>query len=145
MGQMSWWMRREKPWNKLIKQSCQKCKHFLPVVLLLHIKVCFPKVSNGLWTSDVYFMSHAFGHCYTYNPPKDGISTFEGGISIFLGHKYKDNQDLYGHQIYIHEKDQFWPNENLPSVKRFKLGLWKSAWIYYRTWSTTKLSSIKIN
>ena len=106
--------------------------------------ISFQKISNGLWSSDVYFLSHAFGHCYTYNPPKDGIATFEGGISIFLGHKEHDNQDLYGHQIYIHEKDQFWPNENLPSVKRFKLGLQKSAWIYFNAWSTIKLSSIAI-
>ena len=98
------------------------------------------KASSGLWSSDVYLMSHAFGHCYTYNPPEDGISSFDGGISIFLGPKNADNKDLYGHQIYIHEKDQFWPNENLPSVKRFKQGLNKSSWIYFNGWRTTKLS-----
>ena len=106
----------------------------------IHLHLFFPKASSGLWSADVFLMSHAFGHCYTYNPPNDGISSFEGGISIFLGHKNNDDKDLYGHQIYIHERDQFWPNENLPSVKRFRLGLYKSSWIYFNGWRNTKLS-----
>ena len=85
-------------------------------------------------------MGHAFAHCFTFNPPKDGIPRFDGGISLFLGHKDATNKDLYGHQIYIHEKDQFWPNENLPSVKRIKQGLHKSSWIYVNAWNTSKLS-----
>ena len=59
---------------------------------------------------------------------------------MFLGHGEKNDKDLLGYQIYYHEKNQFWPNENLPSVKRIRLGLQKSASIYFNAWHHTKLS-----
>ena len=65
-------------------------------------------------------MVHAFGPCLTYDPPEDGLPMFDGGIGLFLGHLDVDNDDLHQNHIYIHERGQFWPNEKMPSLLRFK-------------------------
>ena len=84
------------------------------------------------WVSDVYSLVFAVGHCFTYNPPFDGISRFDGGIGMFLGHKNTDNKDLHQHHIYIHEKGQFWPNANLPGVYKLKQSLNKVTQLYFQ-------------
>ena len=35
--------------------------------------------------SDLYLLVVVRGHCFTYNPPEDGVPTFAGGIGMFLG------------------------------------------------------------
>ena len=79
---------------------------------------CVPGVqaSLQLWVSDLYCFVHSLGHCYTYNPPEDGLPSFEGGVGLFLGH----SANLHHHQIYLHERGQFWPNENIPHLFRWK-------------------------
>ena len=79
---------------------------------------CVPVVqaSLQLWVSDLYCFVHSLGHCYTYNPPEDGLPSFEGGVGLFLGH----SANLHHHQIYLHERGQFWPNENIPHLFRWK-------------------------
>ena len=37
-----------------------------------------------------------------------------------MGHRNSENKDLHQHQIYIHEKGQFWPNVNLPGIYKIK-------------------------
>ena len=80
--------------------------------------VVFPVVqaSLQLWVSDLYCFVHSLGHCYTYNPPADGLPSFEGGVGLYLGH----SANLHHHQIYLHERGQFWPNENIPHLFRWK-------------------------
>ena len=85
------------------------------------------------WVSDLYCFVHAIGHCFTYNPPEDGLPRFDGGIGLFLGHKDKDNNDLTQHQIYLHERGQFWPNDNIPSLYRRKQRLDIATQIYFQT------------
>ena len=80
--------------------------------------------------SDLYCFVHALGHCFTYNPPTDGIGRFDGGIGLFLGHKDSDIKDLHQHQIYIHERGQFWPNVNLPGIYKIKQTLNKETQLY---------------
>ena len=63
-------------------------------------------------------MTLALGHCYTYDPPDNGIPHFDGGIGMFLGHKGAKDQDLLKYQMFIHGKGQFWPNDNFPTVYR---------------------------
>ena len=82
------------------------------------------------WVADLFSFTQALGHCFTYNPPPDGIPSFDGGIGMFLGHKDSDNSHLYQHQIYIHEKGQFWPNVNLPGVYKLKQSLNKITQLY---------------
>ena len=60
----------------------------------------------------------ALGHCYTYDPPKDGLPHFDGGIGLFLGHKEAKDIDLIKYQVFIHGQGQFWPNDNFPLVYR---------------------------
>ena len=54
--------------------------------------VVFPGVqaSLQLWVSDLYCFVHSLGHCYTYNPPADGLPSFEGGVGLFLGRAAND-------------------------------------------------------
>ena len=40
--------------------------------------------------SDLYCFVHSLGHCYTYNPPEDGLPSFEGGVGLFLGRAAND-------------------------------------------------------
>jgi len=75
-----------------------------------------------------------------YNPPTDGIPSFDGGIGMFLGHKDSDNSHLYQHQIYIHEKGQFWPNVNLPAVYKLKQSLNKMTQLYLHAVEHKKIS-----
>ena len=58
----------------------------------------------------------ALGHCYTYDPPEDGLPHFNGGIGLFLGHKELKDVDLLKYQIFFHERGAFWPNNNFPFV-----------------------------
>ena len=85
------------------------------------------------WLSDLYCPIYAIGHCFTYNPPEDGLPRFDGGIGLFLGHKDKDHADLTQHQIYLHERGQFWPNDNIPSLYRRKQRLGLETQIYFQT------------
>ena len=77
-------------------------------------------INDKYWTSNLYLPLNALGHCYTYDPPEDGMPLFDGGIGLFLGHRDADNVDLHQNHIYIHEKGQLWPNEKMPSLLRFK-------------------------
>ena len=44
----------------------------------------FQQISD-VWESDLYSLLAVGGHCFTYNPPKDGIPDFAGGLGFFLG------------------------------------------------------------
>ena len=79
-------------------------------------------MTKDLWVSDLYMLVHALGHCFTYNPPPDGLPNFEGGIGLFFGNKDVDYKDLHKNQIFIHERDQFWPNDNNPAQLRYRQG-----------------------
>ena len=92
------------------------------------------------WVADLYSFVQALGNCFTYNPPSDGIPSFDGGIGMFLGHRDSDNNHLYQHQIYIHEKGQFWPNVNLPAVYKLKQSLNKMTKLYLHAVEHKKIS-----
>ena len=97
------------------------------------------------WISDIYTFVHALGHCFTYNPPQDGIPRSDGGIGMFLGHKDFDNSHLHQHHIYIHEKGQFWPNVNLPGVYKFKQTLNKITQLYFHAVKYEKIRYLLID
>ena len=40
---------------------------------------------SDVWDSDLYLLLAVGGHCFTYNPPRDGIPDFAGGLGLFLG------------------------------------------------------------
>ena len=42
-------------------------------------------MSSKHWVSDLYVFLKFTGHCYTYNPPSNGVPDYEGGIGLFLG------------------------------------------------------------
>ena len=44
------------------------------------------------------------------------VKTDGSFAALFLGH----SANLHHHQIYLHERGQFWPNENIPHLVRWK-------------------------
>ena len=100
--------------------------------ILFFIKI-LQNLLGQSWVSDLYCFVHAIGHCYTYNPPEDGLPRFDGGVGLFLGHKDSDFTDLHQHQIYLHERGQFWPNDNIPALYRRKQRLGLATQIFFQT------------
>ena len=72
------------------------------------------------------------GHCFTYDPPMDGLPNFEGGIGLFLGRKDSNYDDLHNNKIFIHERGQFWPNQNVPGLLRHKQGLFLDTKLFFQ-------------
>lgn len=68
-----------------------------------------------LWESRFYDLrSWEEGYCYTYNPPKPSSVNINEGIGIFF--KKLDVNDFLSHNIYLHEKGQFWPSKELQAL-----------------------------
>ena len=51
------------------------------------------------------------GNCYTYNPPQKSFPGTSGGLGIFF--KKTDLEYFQSYNIYLHEKGQFWPGNEL--------------------------------
>ena len=116
--------------------------------------------SSKHWVSDLYVFLKFTGHCYTYNPPSNGVPDYEGGIGLFLGnlhlhscintiwtqyyvkigHHDGYNIGLKQHDIFIHEKGQFWLNDNIPKMGRWKQKLNRITRIYFQTVQYNKVS-----
>ena len=52
------------------------------------------------------------GHCFTYNPPKKSSTDFISRLLFMLS-----AEDAWDHEydIFIHEKNQFWPRSDMQS------------------------------
>ena len=98
----------------------------------MYFSTCYLKASSDRWDSDLYQLIHALGHCFTYNPPEDGLPDFEGGIGLFLGRKDSNYDDLHNIKIFIHERGQFWPNHRLPELIAFKQNLYQHTKFHFQ-------------
>ena len=67
---------------------------------------------SSLWEEDLYSLEeYGAGRCHTYNPDDVSLTGFKGVLLTYLG-KFGDTlskNELYGFQIFLHEKGQFWP------------------------------------
>ena len=64
------------------------------------------------WEENLYDLkSFGAGYCYTYNPPKLSGVEFEDRLFMLLGNRQMKN--LIGFIVYLHEKDQFWPRQDM--------------------------------
>ena len=64
------------------------------------------------WEENLYDLgSFGAGYCYTYNPPKMSGVEFEDRLFMLLGNRQMKN--LIGFIVYLHEKDQFWPRQDM--------------------------------
>ena len=81
------------------------------------------------------------GHCFTYDPPEDGLPNFEGGIGLFFGRKDQDYSDLHNNKIFIHERGQFWPNQNMPGLLRMKQGLFLDTKLFFQAVKYQKVNN----
>ena len=59
------------------------------------------------------------GHCFTYNPKGTHEPIFSNRIGLFLGHISLSNwqNNFIYFNIYIHEKEQFWPRGEFYPIK----------------------------
>ena len=84
------------------------------------------EIFNSVWTDGLYdLQQYEAGFCFTYDPPQKSESGLSSGLYFMLGHNhlsvdYKNISKhvardssflLFSFDIYLHEKDQFWPRQ----------------------------------
>ena len=71
-----------------------------------------------LWSVELFDLNpYKGGLCHTYNPPRETPPGVAGHFYAWLGNKGKlfIESNLLGFEIFLHDKDQFWPG---PDMKR---------------------------
>ena len=67
---------------------------------------------SHLWEEDLYSLGEFdAGYCHTYHPEFPSLSGYKGQLFALLGqlNDTKEEHQLYGYDIFLHEKGQFWP------------------------------------
>ena len=96
-----------------------------------------------IWASDIYDLrTFDDGFCHTYNPIRKQSTGFDFRLGLFLGHQSKNSfseQNFESFDLYIHEKDQFWPRNNMEKQEQLSIRPNKSVQILFKFISETKL------
>ena len=92
-----------------------------------HGEQATPKSEYNLAKKDLQIWESAFydlrtwesGLCHTYNPPQKSAQGPNNRLFFMLGNKESDIVDdrmLFGFEVYIHEKGQFWQRSDMHKV-----------------------------